>query len=485
MRIDRLILFASLTMALSACGGGGGGGTTDNPVVNPGGVGSVVANGGNGINGIGGNAGSFLVESFGTVKLADTGTVDTTMPAVPAINLGTGSALFTPYTVSGADEKIIDNNVDNPVPATYVGLYVKTIGDNNLYLADGDNNLTNDKIVIGLLIPAGKSLTVEGINYNPANNQGVLAVMVNDIVVEGTLKTGLGRNAIDFRTTGGNVIIKGTITTSGENNGMVKLVAQKNIFNIGTINASGSDGSTDGNSSLGVFLNANTGSCYSSGTIKANGGKGTFGFGGAGGSIELIGTGGAVINTVITGGNVILSGILEAKGGSSTSGGGSGGGLNVSAYGGNLLANASFDGTGGDSTTGVSFGGTGADVVFSCFGDFELTGECKVTGIYTISGGKGPNGGNGGFFSMLTNVKTAIDAPNAQLLGIGKMTMNGGSATVGNGGIGGDVDVFTYAGRAIENSLVSIIQISGGSPGTPGSRGANGGIYHNGSQISP
>ena len=458
------ICMAILCTACSSSNDSNNGGGTNN---------TVSANGGTGSSGIGGAGGEFYVESDAAIKVLKSGSADAsfTMPAESSYEFGLHG-----YTVSGSESIILDT----AVLAGYRGLYVidnYTHGGNdfNLYKADGTGSAGSPNVdyqVTGLRVPSGATLTISADSYYySSDNYGVYIELTNDVVIDGTLQTAAGYNYIWFDNSfsytaplPANVVVTGTVTTTGAENGWIAFEAGKHIYNSGTLDASGSDNSTgDGNDSEGIYLDAHTGSVYSKGTIKADGGNGGNGSGGYGAAeIEIIG--GYEEDTYVdplNGGSVVLSGTIEAKGGNAggTTGGsgGMGGGYNyayIEALGGDVIVNATFTLNGGNGS-GSGSGGDAKEIDFYVFGmDYRRVGVCQISGSFNLNGGSGVTGGAGGevdFYSYNweNNENTgngAGQAPDIQLLGFSNINLNGGNGTTAGGNANKDAyELYTYA----------------------------------------
>ena len=422
---------------------------------------TISAIGGTGSNGSGGNGGEVFVISDAAIKVLKSGSADASfdMPAESSYEFGTHG-----YTVSGNEEILLDTDV----PANYAGLYVVS-GQWNLYKADGTGSLHSpnlDYTVTGLRVPSRATLTINANDHYFTNAWfGVLLVFNNDIVIDGTLKTAAGYNLIYFDNTSSssnNIVVTGTVTTSGEPNGQIQLAAGKHFYNSGTIDASGGDNATGGGySSYGIEIYAYTGSIYSKGTIKANGGNAGGTTGGSGGNASEIylygGENGNETVDPINGGSVIVSGTIEAKGGSAGgTTGGSGGGqgaLESQAYGGDTIVNASINISGGNAVGTGNTGGTPSEVIFGCSGvDYRRVGVCQISGSFTVNGGNGETGGHSGM--IIVSSGTVImgnsqsnslgQAPDVELFGFTNINVSGGDGTT-KGGDGGAAILGNFA----------------------------------------
>lgn len=456
MKTIKLFIITVCVAVLCACSSSGDGGTYG------GGNSMVTAVGGTGSNGSGGTGGYVYVESDGAIKVLKSGSANAsfTMPAESSYNFGDYG-----YTVSGNEQILLDT----AVPAGYAGLYM--ISDNsNLYKADGTDSVGGSPIseytVTGLRVPAGATLTINADNgYYSVNYLGAYLEFNNDVVIDGTLKTGAGFNYIYFSNASSsskisllvatsysnNIVVTGTVTTSGEDKGWIEFDAGKHFYNSGTIDASGGDNAAgNGYQSHGISIYAYTGSVYSKGTLRANGGNG--GNGGDGDYIYLYG-GYNEDSSVdpINGGNVIVSGTIEAKGGNAGGAGGNGGGWGYSyfvAYGGDMIVNASFNFVGGNASGSGNTGGEPYGAEFLCYGkDYREVGVCRISGSFNMNGGNGATGGNGGYFEVYSYENTAGQAPDVELLGFANINVNGGNGTTqgGNADSSYAYNLYTYA----------------------------------------
>jgi len=461
----------TICVALSfACHDHNGGGVTNNATVTV-----VTAIGGTGSNGNGGAGGAVYVDSEGAIKVLKSGSACASfaMPAESSYVLGANG-----YTVSGSESIILST----AAPAGYTGLYV-TGGSYYLYKADGSDNTGGLPVaqytVTGLRVPTGATLTIAADNnwYGGEGYLGAYLTFANDVVIDGTLKTGTGFNFIYFdnssSSSGGsdvkgtmtpadgssplnsnNIVVTGTVTTSGSDQGWIEFDAGRHFYNSGTLDASGADNATGaGHQSEGIYLYAYAGSVYSSGTLKANGGNSGDGVGGAANDIELVG-GYNGDNSVdpINGGSVILSGTLESKGGNGggTTGGNGGpsGWIGTYAYGGDTFVNASFDASGGSAAGTGNTGGTSDGVEFYCYGeDYRRVGVCQISGSFNVNGGNGENGGDAGYVEVDSYSEGSAGlSPDVELLGFANINVSGGNGTA-KGGNASDwsYELLTYA----------------------------------------
>jgi len=434
---------------------------------------AVTAVGGTGSNGSGGSGGGFYVESDAAIKVLKSGSADAsfTMPDTSTYDFGSNG-----YTVS-TNEYIY---LDTAVPAGYTGLYVMDnsfhgTSDFNLYKANGGTagNPNLDYQVTGLRVPSGATLTISADSGHYSSDYfGTYIELQNDVVIDGTLQTAAGYNYIYFDNSSSysnNIVVTGTVTTSGADAGWIEFEAGKHFYNSGTLDASGGDNTTgDGYNSYGISLYAYTGSVYSKGTIRANGGNGGNGNGGdAAHYIELIG--GDEEDTdvdSINGGGVILSGTVEARGGNAggTTGGngGNGGGYyymgGVIAMGGDTIVNASFNFSGGNASGAGYTGGAALGLPFFCIGeDYRRVGVCQISGSFNLNGGNGEIGGDAGYVEILswswirfTDQPSNIlgQAPDVELLGFANINLNGGNGTSAGGNAYKDTyELYTLAAR--------------------------------------
>lgn len=445
-KIIKLSFIIMICMAMiSACSRSSNNGGGSNSMVN--------AVGGTGANGSGGEGGYFYVESDGAIKVLKSGSADAsfTMPAESSYNFGLHG-----YTVSGNEEILLDT----AVPANYNGLYVSKDTQWRLYKADGTGSAGSpnlDYTVTGLRVPAGATLTINADNnYYAGSYLGAYLEFDNDIVIDGTLKTGTGYNYIYFYNAdsySNNIVVTGNVTTSGADEGWVWFAAGKHFYNSGTIDASGGDNATgDGYKSYGIYIYAYTGSVYSRDTLKANGGNGGNGAGGDAYYIYLYG-GYNEDNSVdpINGGSVIVSGTIEAKGGNGTGGnGGSNGYSEFNTYGGDMKVNASFNISGGNATGTGHTGGAPYGAWFYCYGeDYRDVGVCQISGVFNVSGGNGDTGGDGGYVGVSSQADDNAQglAPDVEFLGFDDINVSGGDGTTqgGNANSSYAYNLYTYA----------------------------------------
>jgi len=450
MKTIKLIMITICITMLCSCssGGGGGNGGTSN---------AVTAIGGTGSNGYGGAGGEVYVESDGAIKVLKSGSADAsfTMPATSSYNLGSNG-----YTVSGSESIILDTDA----PAIYAGLYMIS-GSLKLYKADGTGSAgspTAAYTVSGLSVPSGATLTINADNNCYSGYLGAYLTFDNDVIIDGTLKTGTGYNYIWFDNSSSspsNVVVTGTVTTSGADQGWIAFYAGKHFYNSGTIDASGGDNAAgDGYDSYGIWIYAYTGSVYSKGTIKANGGNGGNGAGGDAYYGIYISGGDNEDNTVdpINGGSVIISGTVESKGGNAggttggdggSSGNGSEGYSDFEAYGGDMIVNASFNFIGGNGVGTGSTGGSPYGADFYCFGeDYRHLGVCQISGSFNVNGGNGETGGDAGYVEVYSwgynydndeQIDASGQSPDVELLGFANINLSGGNGTTKGGNASG------------------------------------------------
>ena len=516
MKTIKLLTITICVAMLFACGsssnsgGGGGNGGTGSAVTSAGGIGSV---------GNGGAGGYFYVESDAAIRVLASGAANPafTMPTESTYNFGDDG-----YTVSGSEQILLNTTT----PAHYTGLYMSR-GNWNLYVADGTDDTGGLPIgspVTGLLVPAGATLTISADNNHYGDTYlGAYLQFANDVVIEGTLQTATGFNYIFLDNTSGGktegaaqkakaaadagspygnrIIVKGTVTTSGADAGWIQFDADWHFYNSGTIDSSaGNNPSGNGYSSGGIQIYAYTGSIYSSGIMKTNGGNGGNGSGGNSYYDSYIEAGYNEDDTVDpdNGGNIILSGTFEARGGNAggaTGGNGGGSGwFGFYALGGDMIVNAAFNITGGNASGSGYTGGAPTGVDFFCFGeDYRSVGVCQISGSFNMSGGNGENGGAAGWFEVYSWAYNYHDeramnslgqAPDVELLGFANINLNGGNGpTTGGNASDQAYELYTYAapyGESVYNPAYPIISeanvsAKGGNASAVGGTGGTGG----------
>lgn len=256
----------------------------------------------------------------------------------------------------------------------------------------------------------------------------------------------------------GTLINKGLIDTGGAaateaedqggNAGPVFLYSDYGfLYNTGTILAVGGNSAAWGGGNGGnVELVAYSNSIFSSGDINSSGGNSSAGGGGSGNYISFY-AGSEYM------GHLVVSGHLTANGGSGagTDGdGGAGGYIYLENNGGKLWSSATVSTRGGASA--ASYGGdAGYYYIYSDYGyDYEWdnyteTEGIKLTGNIDCSGGDGVLGGGAANWVYIYNSYSGYGNPPypaVELIGYKNFTLNGGAGA--NGGQGGYYYIYTY-----------------------------------------
>ncbi|MBI3772434.1 MAG: hypothetical protein HY272_07025 [Gammaproteobacteria bacterium] len=400
----------------------------------------------------------------------------------------------------GSNPLIISQNstipVVNSAPANGVAYMV--LGNNYVYISDGNATIADEPPVTGIQVKPGTTLTL-GLNRGGID-AGVYAniILINDFQNQGTVTTfdasnrrgGLQIIAADYFGDVGSVIdlagnnskseagsadivtdfsilSASTIKTSslaGKNGGNVRLEAQSRIENRGDIIASGGD-SNSGTGGVGgaVKLLATVGDLLNSGNITTNGGKGT----------QAGGDGGDVTIKTVQVGTLKNSGKIITSGGNTDGGqGGDAGDITLKDYGGgvrdgNMVMQVALANSGdliavGGSTGGLSSSaGYGGDVTISAYyghitrawqtvGHIELSGNINASGGHAAAAGRG-NGGDGGFVKIALDARLHSLDQHLSLLGYREINVSGGDGN--HGGNAGDVGMMTQFGNTAAQFL--------------------------------
>jgi hypothetical protein len=140
----------------------------------------LLASGGTSTSGSGGSGGAVYIQSYGSVKVLKSGTVDASFPD-PSFSPDFGT---TPYTVSSDTTVLLNDD-------TVSGNLCSASGDNNLYIGNGNGTCGDggDSVVTGLTVNAGATLVLvdQGIW---GGGYGTLQ-LTNDLVIYGTVTTDL------------------------------------------------------------------------------------------------------------------------------------------------------------------------------------------------------------------------------------------------------------------------------------------------------
>ena len=426
--------------------------------------------GGTGANGTGGTGGQFYAESYGSIKLLKSGTVDASF-TVPPITPVFGASHFTVST-----DTMVPSTDNTPGALCQVGG-----GDGSLYIGDGTGTCGdgNDTQVSGLTVAAGATLVL-----NQDSGYGYLR-LANDLVINGTLASDLSAgwglsieaNLIDVESTGKitasataldnpggeiylgegsgmtkTIINRGTIEAKGDGfgtGGYIYFEPDDLVVNYGTIDVSGGNNGGSG----GEFdAYVDYGDFYSSGTVRMSGGNGDTGgnteynneyWYGYSCWIETVSRG----NTSGRNGDIIISGIWEATGGNGSIGdGGYGGYLYFQTDGiGTITVNAYISVKGGNAGTGSWAGSAGEIDFVSARNDGyndPTPGKISIAGIYDLRGGDGdPDGGNAGNLQVLAQgVNSSEVGSDVEFVGFPELVMNGG----GGGQYGGSASDYAF-----------------------------------------
>jgi hypothetical protein len=457
----KLFLALTLTGVLALSPLIGGCGSSSDAADPPGGK-RIVLNGGAGTGGAqGGGGGGLLVDSYASVSFRSSGSVDASFTLSDygfAFDPGTNGATV------GTNTAVVLLKAGDPEPAAGT-LYVTpgTGPARRLYRSEGDGvpALDND-VVTGLRIAPGATLTIPA--NTDTNSLGILDTvgftLANDLVVEGTLKSG----SLNDNTLGAFPQRHGADATARDKAGVAIAAGRIRIAQGGSVVTSGDPGATAGaRGGDAGFVHLTGGTVLvNGGSILASGGSGSGAIGGNG----AVSYDGSDIDSVnlASNGNIVNTGAIATTGGSGTSGGWGGKIEFGSAT--NVANTGALDAGGGSATTGG--GGNGGN-----FNIYSLHGSISNSGALNSRGGDGgAGGGNGGNLRFYSNDTAAADGFTGKILNSGNVQLSGGNATVsGPGGGAGGIDFFACGRIANSGSLVS----SGGNAKGAGAFGGNGG----------
>jgi hypothetical protein len=523
----KMILRSSIVVLvgfLTACSSG-----YDNKINGPNdpqtGTPALLATGGTSTSGTGGAGGSVSIQSYGAVRVLNSGTVDASFDSL--VSAAAPSFGTNPAVVSGGTTTVVLDADD------VFGNLCSVTGDTNLYIGDGNSACgdAGDSVVTGLAVNAGATLALvdQGFGYATLRFQ-------NDLVISGTLTsdmnatTGLDVEAnIIVVENGGSIIA--SATTVDANAGEIWLGngsgSTKQIINRGTIEARGlgsggggylcfepedlfvnkgtidvSGGSSDTGAGgrggeLDVYVDR--GDFYSSGTVRMNGGEGATSGGDSESGYENYNGYSAYIETAYIdnsngrNGDIIISGTWEANGGDGTNGNGGYGGyiyLQTNAMGA-VTINAVMSVRGGDSISSGSFpgGSTYGIEIYTSFDPYgsgtfsepSTPGNIRIAGKYDLRGGNGDEmGGSGGsLYIQSASYNSSNEGSDVELLGFLAMNLNGGDGANGGSAASYAFQVNTNSPNGMPAGPITNeanIEARGGNgASTPNSYGGSGG----------
>lgn len=477
----------------------------------------LLATGGTGTSGSGGSGGYVYIESYGTVTVRKSGTVDASF-TIPAFTPDFGS--ISVIVSGGITTVLLDTDKNDGSPH----LYVKSGGgDPNLYLGNGDGDTTNDLPVTGLTVDAGATLVLVDQGYWGGYGTVWLS---NDLVVNGTITSDapsiyIEANVIDVESSGkittsattpdspageiylgdGNSITKtiinrGTIEAKGlgtGNGGYTYFEADDLVVNYGTIDTSGGASDTGTGGSGGEFdVYVDYGNFYSSGTVRTNGG-GAGGDGNSGGGAGPIYIYTAYYDNPTSNGDIIISGTWEANGGDGTGtianvtrgDGGIGGYIYFETDAmGAVTVNATMSTKGGNGKGASSTGGNADGIEidsYNYYSDPAIPGKITISGHYDLRGGGGDeNGGNGGYLYVYNDTTTYSDnlGSDVELVNFPATNLNGGEGGPTGGSAASQAfEIDTYSSSNLSRSITNEANIEaiGGRARDAGGTGGNGG----------
>lgn len=464
-RLIRMLLALAAACALTACGGGGGSTASTALVV---GFSTINLSGGDSAT-TGGSGGTFKAYSSARsdLKIHVGGTVDASFIAPTyTYNSGTNPATIGTAPVTSTN---ITVQVDPPTPSDGQ-LYMKT-GSTSLFLGTGNaaNDLPVTGLTVPaqmtITFPApvtfSNTVAISG-TVQPTTGQS-LSLTAGSLVVNFGGRVISNGGALTLSTVsptsaaGGVIINSGTIdsgtSAAGGSAGTLSVQAKTSLYNTstGTITAKGSDNAgAAGGKGGAISLFAATASLLNSGTIDASGGSGATG--GDANAIRLVaGESSTTPGQNDTNGKVAVGWYVKANGGNGSTGlGGKGGTITAVSHSLPLVVNAVISAVGGN---GATNGGDGGQLVLqNLLASDPTTGintspqGIKVAGLISLNGGTGPQqGGAGGTLSVKSQA-----SPNAlpgsstvEFFGYGLgINLNGGKgsldgSTGGTGGTGG------------------------------------------------
>lgn len=303
--------------------------------------------------------------------------------------------------------------------------------------------MKNDAVAKGLHVPAGAvlDLTTDSLEVSgPIVSQGTLRLLTGaatELVATGYFASASalldvsgpagGRTLV---MTAAVIVNAGTIGAGGTGNGdgADLTMTARTFFNSGTISATGSG------SGAGGAVKVVTGVLVSTGVILSSGGSGESG---AGGAIELRGTG-----------DVFLSGAIDSSAGTSPGScvdcpGQPAGSLKIFHGLGTLRVSSTLRARGADGT-GAADGGAGGAVSIGVYDGHLIFG-----GSIDASGGSGATGGAGGaIVLMLDPGGSQVEGDELVLLGVAEIDARSSDAENGDGGAGADVQIAHAGGSA-------------------------------------
>jgi hypothetical protein len=294
-----------------------------------------------------------------------------------------------------------------------------------------------------------------------------------DIFISGTLRSadlGSARQGLTLKASG-TVYVTGSIDTSGadgsgQGGGLVTITAQQVVVS-GKLLTHGGDGSSTGGDAGNVTIDG-SGTVAFTGTLDMRGGSATGGSAAMGGAAGALKVGEATRPSAIG-----LTVPLVVKGGDGQASGGDGGAVALEAHGGDLRVSGVVDASGGSSSTKPGKGGT----INGNPGPELATASIDVAGQVLSSGGDMASGasGDGAAGGMIRLVVQSLNGnmtiePGAQVQADG-----GGSHGSGTAGGGGLVYLFSNDGNA---SMHGKLLARGGDATDAGGTGGGGGFVY-------
>jgi hypothetical protein len=284
-----------------------------------------------------------------------------------------------------------------------------------------------------------------------------------DIFIDGSVRSApldSARQGIVLSAPNGTVFIWGAVDTSGQNGqagGTIEITARRVVVS-GRLSSAGGNGTDAAGAAGAITITAST-DVVLSGLVRARGG-GTTG----------AATGGAAAPVKIEApGAVQLAGTIDARGGPSTGGGdaGAAGAIHVGAATppASLQVFVPVVASGGE---GAAVGGAGGFIQVDAAGAITVVGELHAEGGAATSS----SGGDGGVAGDVTlNVTSAPDK--IVVAATGKVIVDGGTASgAGHAGGGGHLFFFTLDGEVTIGGKMSAC--GGAAPDAGGSGGLGG-----------
>ena len=322
-------------------------------------------------------------------------------------------------------------------------------------------------------VQAPGSVSISGTQSSGGTDAVRTITAGGDIFISGTLRgadLGGARQGLALKASG-TVYVTGSIDTSGadgsgQGGGPVTIMAQQVIVS-GKLLTHGGDGSSTGGDGGSVTIDS-SGTVAVTGTFDMRGGSATGGSAATGGAAGALKVGETTRPSAIG-----LTVPLVTKGGDGQASGGDGGTVALEAHGGDLRVSGVVDASGGDSATKPGAGGAvnGNPGPEGSSAGIDIAGQVASNGGSITKGGAG-NGASGGI------IKLVVLAPDGKgtIEPTGQVQADGGSsAGAGTAGGGGLIYLFTnHADVSIHGKMLA----RGGADNDPGGTGGGGGFVY-------